>query len=455
MAGAMCAFWLAGRAATANNAASLAGLAMIVVAVFGYDAETPFPSLYALLPVAGSALIILFAGAGTWAGALLASRPFVGIGLISYSSYLWHQPLFAFARLASLEPPGLPLMLALAGLALVLAWLSWRYVEAPFRKGAASLLPSQRSVFVASAAGALLFVGVGGAVMAFQPALQRHWLAGHPSIAANYQLVQYSKEHRNLGARLDGPQRFSECRFNVATIDAKVEAALIACARRHGPGVMVLGDSHAIDLFGVLASRFDAPFLVGITQGFCRPHKPMPQCQYDGMLRFVAAHPQSLRAIYYTQAGFYLMLDERGNKGARTMFANRGLADSVGRITPDPDHIGKTAAYLDELARHVPVQWLGPIIEPHMPKKLILTQGCAGAYALRPQQAAVFRQLDAELARRATGARYRYRSMIDLYDLDLARDFCVGGQLAFNDGDHFTAAGETMFGRRLPADFLN
>ncbi len=62
---------------------------------------------------------------------MLSLPVFVGIGLISYSAYLWHQPLFAFARIRSLDPPSLGLMLALSVLSLGLAYLSWRFVERP------------------------------------------------------------------------------------------------------------------------------------------------------------------------------------------------------------------------------------------------------------------------------------------------------------------------------------
>ena len=64
---------------------------------------------------------------------LLASRPFVAIGLISYPLYLWHWPLLSFARILESQTPGLGLRLFLVLSSFVLAWLTYRFVEKPIR----------------------------------------------------------------------------------------------------------------------------------------------------------------------------------------------------------------------------------------------------------------------------------------------------------------------------------
>ena len=132
-AGSIAAFIVKKQGVKKNNALALIGLAAIIFSIFFYDETTPFPSVYALVPVLGVVLFVLYAEKETLAAKLLSMKAIVTIGLISYSSYLWHQPLFAFARIRTLEYPSLHLMLALSILSIVLAYFSWRYIEKPFR----------------------------------------------------------------------------------------------------------------------------------------------------------------------------------------------------------------------------------------------------------------------------------------------------------------------------------
>jgi hypothetical protein len=138
--------------------ASAAGLLAILGAVLAFDNRTPFPGFYALLPTLGAALIIAFTTPRTLVGRLLGSKPFVGIGLISYSAYLWHQPLFAFARILSLQEPRMYVYLLLGLISLVLAALTWRFVERPFRDRTRF---RRSAIFVSSGVVGAVIAGIG------------------------------------------------------------------------------------------------------------------------------------------------------------------------------------------------------------------------------------------------------------------------------------------------------
>jgi peptidoglycan/LPS O-acetylase OafA/YrhL len=135
------------------------GVALILYAVFNFSQETPFPGLYALIPTIGSALIILFATPQTNVGKFLGSKIFVGIGLLSYSAYLWHQPILAYARHCSKDVYlNIHIKLLLIVILFTISFLSWRYVEQPFRiKGKFS----RRFILVFSLVGTLFLVLIG------------------------------------------------------------------------------------------------------------------------------------------------------------------------------------------------------------------------------------------------------------------------------------------------------
>lgn len=128
---------------------SMLGLALMLVPVFLYDKETVFPGLSALPPVLGCALVIHAEGAfRTRVGALLSLPPVVFLGLISYSLYLWHWPVFALPSYVLMREFTAPETALLIALALVLGTLSWRFVERPFRKAppkAATVAPPARA----------------------------------------------------------------------------------------------------------------------------------------------------------------------------------------------------------------------------------------------------------------------------------------------------------------------
>ncbi|HEX6960944.1 MAG TPA: acyltransferase family protein [Lacipirellula sp.] len=148
---------------------SLVGLASILAACFLYTSDTPFPGLAAAAPCTGAFLFIWANSRDrddqplTYAGRLLATRPLVFVGLISYSLYLWHWPLFALSTYVALGPVEAEYRLAIIALSLLLATLSWRFVETPFRRRTACR--TRRSVFATAAASLAGCMLLGGALL--------------------------------------------------------------------------------------------------------------------------------------------------------------------------------------------------------------------------------------------------------------------------------------------------
>jgi peptidoglycan/LPS O-acetylase OafA/YrhL len=113
---------------------AMLGFALLVYSIFVFDEKTPWPSFYTLIPIAGSVLIIGFSSEKNVVGKLLSSKWLVGIGIISYSAYLWHHPLFVLAeyRFSYLDIKPLLTLVAIA-LTFMFAWGTYYFIEKPFR----------------------------------------------------------------------------------------------------------------------------------------------------------------------------------------------------------------------------------------------------------------------------------------------------------------------------------
>lgn len=118
-----------------NQVASIAGLLLIVFPVFYYTGKTKFPGISAIPPVLGAGLIIITSNSNTIVGRILGSKPFVAVGLISYSAYLWHQPVLAFLKIITLGRMDVVDSLLAVGLILILSTITYHLVEKPVRFG--------------------------------------------------------------------------------------------------------------------------------------------------------------------------------------------------------------------------------------------------------------------------------------------------------------------------------
>lgn len=205
-----------------------AGLLSILYSILFFHEGTPFPSLWTLVPVLGTVGVLIGASEHTFVGRFLSLKPAVFIGLISYSAYLWHQPLFAFARISAPDHhPSGHLMIGLAALSLVLAWVSWRFIEQPFRRKDGF---TRRQIFVHSGFGAAVLAGVASAFLFTQGLVQRFpedqqaWLVRSPA---------------EYGAYVSGAY-------------AKIENAPLSEAR---PNLVLVGDSFSQDFYNMVAEN--------------------------------------------------------------------------------------------------------------------------------------------------------------------------------------------------------
>lgn len=127
-----------GRRLSDRQAGVLSAGALVTILIAGwlYSAETVFPGAAAAVPcIATAALIHIGSEHQTPIHRALAARGCVRVGLLSYSLYLWHWPLLVFARHLNAEPLEAAQRLAAVLLSFPLAWISWRFIETPIRRG--------------------------------------------------------------------------------------------------------------------------------------------------------------------------------------------------------------------------------------------------------------------------------------------------------------------------------
>ncbi|MEM1159486.1 MAG: acyltransferase family protein [Pseudomonadota bacterium] len=240
----------AARLARWGGPLAMGGLVLIAASQILYHPWLPIPGIWLLVPVGGTVLVLVFGTEGTLACRILALRPAVAIGLISYSAYLWHQPLLAFARLGSFDPPGPWMLAGLVALTFLLAWATWAWVEQPCRRRV-PLWP-----LVAGTAGA------GAALAAFG-------LTAH--LAQGLGDPRFTPAERALLATATPSPKRAAC-HGTPLGAPRPEAACIYFADA-SPGWAVLGDSHAVELAYGLAEHLTptGESLVHLSASGCPP----------------------------------------------------------------------------------------------------------------------------------------------------------------------------------------
>jgi len=214
----------------------LAGLAAVLCAIFTFDRATVFPGWAALLPVLGTTALIWSGAQGpSWTARLLSLRPLVWVGLLSYSLYLWHWPVYVYANAISID--GIQPLEAFGwmALALGLAWLSLRYVELPFREK--RLLAQRKSILAGGLAAIVVLVATGSAIRSADGVPGR--LSG--------KALEYAQARE---------WRAGQMKCMVVTQDKTIDKACLVGGEQNAPAIQAFwGDSHAAALMPAIENN--------------------------------------------------------------------------------------------------------------------------------------------------------------------------------------------------------
>ena len=210
-----------------NNALSFFGLVLIFYSIFFFSKHTPSPSLLSLIPTVGAAFVIIFSLKGTITHFFLTQKPIIVIGLISYSAYLWHQPLMALSRYYFISDLDALKIIFIVLITFFVAYLSWRFIEQPFRDRERV---SRKIVLIFSVLGCLIFGAVGATI---------HFNDGFHS--------RYNSDQLKLLSFHKYDQRDELYRERVCFLRGDQDENSFADICKTGP-ILIWGDSHAASL---------------------------------------------------------------------------------------------------------------------------------------------------------------------------------------------------------------
>lgn len=380
------------------------GLLMIIAAVVFFNSGTATPGLPALLPCLGAALII-FAGAGEhrpMVSRLLSTPPFVAIGLISYSLYLWHWPVYVFLRhYIVFQPLGFGAAALGIALAVLLAALSWRFVEQPIRKR--RLFLGRGPLFAAAGVGVALMALSAGAVLAAR---------GVPARFADLR-----------GAALDvepahpdwAPWRRDKCFVQDAS-GWGGDICQLTPGKPGGPTVLLWGDSYAGHYAaGFLNARADLPARVIEYAG--------PRC--PPVLAYVS---RSAGFCAPLNAGVFKVIDRYG---VDTVILAAKWESYMGEDRFGPSAIGQTVRALQDQGLKVILVGQSPVFYFDYPDEYHLARMRSGARESDSYAPLAFDpELNDRLRQAAGSARF----------FDPLAVLCHGRQCLYRKNGHYVVA---------------
>ncbi len=425
-------------ARNATNLLGLAGFGSIAYAAVVFNGKTPFPGANALLPCLGAAMLI--AGGvqhNSLSRRVLGLRPLQFVGKISYSLYLIHWPLFSFANLVLDHSPSFETRLVLILASVVLAALSWRYVETPARRAVLRFSSIARAA--ASAAALLVLFGI----------------ASHSTNGLPFRIpksAQLADEARQLGEK---SRRRADCRNDAnPSLPASI-CAIGAAAPDLQYDFVIWGDSHARHLASAFTDQARQRGLAGVvlSNGKCPPfiheNRLYPLC-LDANLKIESwlKTQTKLKTVFLA--------------GVWTTYARDGLltVEDEGEPTSTRDRPGNQAGLRDTLrllrSLEIPIAIVEDV--PFFPRNVSSCTARARMFGRSDEHCLTFPRRDFERSTEQVSSllgEISRRYGVPL--VSTAHAFCEGdicraerdGVILYRDGDHLNTAGARYLGSRI------
>jgi peptidoglycan/LPS O-acetylase OafA/YrhL len=419
----------------ANQVLPITGLYLVACGLFYFDGKTPHPGFFSMIPVLGVALIIAFASGDELVGKILGSKPLVIIGLISFSAYLWHFPIYSFAKIEATDLSNYD-KVALLVLILILSLVSFKFIEQPTRKKI-----SPKSLFWALGLTFFALISL-ASFIGFSKDYEKTWTKySSTRLVDSYFII---KDTQQESKRVE-----AECIFNIFDTNNFDGNLFNSCRKKFGQAVFVLGDSHGENVFNMFSYSERFPFVIGLTQGSCRPHGCTTKFNHYEFFKKLLPIFKKGDAIVFHQSGSHLISDSNGLNDSQLSF-------DTGIYTIDYQNINKVVAYLNSIAQQTQanVFWLGPFLEYRFnPKKIVQLARANMPYEkylkVNSNSPKIFNKIEAIL-KETNHIGYEYVSFKDFFDVE--HDAIITTKkgnrcFRFKDRDHFSECGEIRIGQ--------
>jgi len=381
-----------------------------------------------------TAVVILLRNEYKVLGSFL-SKPINQIGLMSYSLYLFHQPILAFFRmpLNDIELNGIQIMF----LIIFVSSLNYHFVEKRFRYS--KLIKKNSFRFLAAYVGILSIFSF---YIISNNGFEERYLDGLSQ--QNKSVYNNLQEINDLNIDTEKIQfQDGKCKFWNESINNEVIEKFNKCKLANN-ALLIIGDSHAMDLYNMAFLNSKNPFIVGISSPGCRVHSYKPSCSYEDLLKFVNQNHNYIDLIYYNQAGFYL-LENNGSSITRSDFQNQNI-ETFSVFT---ERVRKIYDYLQKFPSSVEVKYVGSWVEPHIHPNTISIANYENVNDLNPKIISLFLDLDREASSLSNEyLTIEYITTLDFYQLN-SDNYIFNvekNEIYFSDLDHFSTQGESLYG---------